>query len=214
MQEYKSGWYVDPSFSSPTSLSSGLSYTTGFAVNPSCASCGIHGYAGEVVSDPGLLSYALPAGSGATGIADSHAKCPPPTNALLRVWVDDCATVWVNGVQTKPQRLGGVHRGSRIFSLTGLLRDEIQKALVEVEICDVYGAVSKQEETQTVQAGGSYELRFHNTMRFEEGQVHGEVEYRSSQTGSKPTFEQVAPPEAEQAPEPASDTASEPTSSQ
>ena len=87
-------------------------------------------------------------------------NCPPPTNALLRVWVDDHAMVWVNGRRTKPQMLAGVHRGSRIFTLTGLAPDEIREAIVRVEMYDGFHVVLQQEKKELVQAGQTYEIRF------------------------------------------------------
>lgn len=192
-REYKSGWYSDPIFSSPSSPGVGSSYDPGLSIGATCPSCGMPGYAGEMLFDPGPLSYALPheAVLGAGGSTGSRANCPPPTNALLRVWVDEHAMVRVNGVKTKPQRLGGVHRGSRVFSLTGLTPDEIQEVLVEVEMFDAFHGVSKQEKTQTVQAGGSYELRFHN-VDFEQGPAHGELEHFPPEF-APPAVEPVSP---------------------
>jgi hypothetical protein len=84
------------------------------------------------------------------------ANYPPVTNALLRVWVDDNATVWVNGVRTKPQTLAGIHSGSRIFNLTGLVPGQIQEAVVQVQLWNAM----PQEERKLVQPGGSYVIRF------------------------------------------------------
>ena len=161
-REYKSGWYVDPVFSSPGYSAVGSSYTSGHLIDAPCPSCEIAGHAAA------MQGHAYTS-SGYAGIAGSATNCPPPTNALLRVWVDDCAMVWVNGQRTKPQRLAGVNRGSRIFSLTGLAPVEIQEAVVHVLMLD--GQL--MTEKKLVQAGGSYVVRFPNMEDFAGGLPHG-----------------------------------------
>jgi len=155
-QGRKSNWCVDPIFSSPSTSVVGSSYTSSHSIGAPCHSCGTPGYAA------GMQGRAYGA-SGYAGMTGSAINCPPPTNAFLRVWVDDRATVWVNGQRTKPQRLAGANRGSRIFSLTGLAPDETQEAIVQVLMQDG----QSKTETKLVLAGGSYEMRFHKMVNFE-----------------------------------------------
>ncbi len=191
-REYKSGWYVDPVFSSPSGLAVGSSYAHSHAMDASSPSCGIQGHAAEMQGTAyGSSSYASRTGSAT--------NCPPPTNALLRVWIDDCAMVWVNGQRTKPQRLAGVNRGSRIFSLTGLVPDEIQEAIVQVQLPDG----QTNAETKLVQAGGSYEIRFPNVVdfevhpphKFDRGTLNGLSGIPQQDRDKPPTVESVAQPE-------------------
>jgi len=80
------------------------------------------------------------------------------TNALLRVWVDENAIVFVNDIKTKPQHFTGLYRSSRLFSLTGLMPDEVKEVVVQVQSGE--GEHVPLEKTQTVQAGGYYEMLF------------------------------------------------------
>ena len=89
----------------------------------------------------------------------SSSRCPTPTNALLRIWVDERATILVNGHKTKSQRLAGVNRGSRMISLTGLVPGDIQEAVVEATLVS-YGTPLRLTERLPVQAGESFEVRF------------------------------------------------------
>lgn len=163
-QRFKGHWYVDPT--TPLSLgyvpveSGCMPVESGYVpfnstYAPFDSSC--------VPVDPNSMSGPMPRGmvTGASGSARAANRCPPPTNALLRVWVDDRATVWVNGQETKPQRLAGIHRGSRIFSLTHLLRDEMREATIEVALyIDGVEAVRMPATILEVRAGKTYESFF------------------------------------------------------
>lgn len=97
-------------------------------------------------------------GTGASGAgAGRCSNCPPVTNALLRVWASDDAEVFVNGVKTKPQYLAGVHRGSRLYSLTDLKPGQMHAAEVRV-----VGANGQRTEQLQVRAGETYDVRLTN----------------------------------------------------
>ncbi len=162
---FKGHPYHDPHASVPSS--SGTTWTdSGVAVSPhttNCCPAAASGFPTEHLHDahcppPSFGPPAMPGGSA------GRPNCPPVTNALLRVWVDDGAIVWVNGVRTMPQHLAGIHRGSRIFSLAGLVPGEIQEAIVQVQYCDACSPLPNttpmQEKRELVQPGGSYDVRF------------------------------------------------------
>ncbi len=134
----KSGWYTDQMFGPPAQ------------------------YAATVLSEGRVGGCDPTAALRASGTApaDCHpgatAACPPAGNALLRVWVSDEATVWVNGQVTKPQTLAGVYRGSRIFSLTGLKPGTCHETTIEVQ----HPGHDKVGKTEAVQAGQCVEVRF------------------------------------------------------
>jgi hypothetical protein len=88
-------------------------------------------------------------------------NCPPVQNAILRLWVPDGATVEINGQITRPQMLGGIHRGSRVYSLEGLEANRVSPC--DIIVCcfdEVVGIHQRFHRTVAVQSGGYYELQF------------------------------------------------------
>lgn len=117
----------------------------GHRVAMSSDSCGCHGNG---------LTTTMPVGNSTTPAhAGGCGNCPPVTTALLRVWTADDATVYVNGVKTKPQHLAGVHRGSRHFSLTNLRPDQVYQTTVRV-----VGPQGQQSKSVDVQVGDKIDV--------------------------------------------------------
>lgn len=129
---------------------------------PCAGNCGHAAFAGV---SPGQLLLEPPSSGiwyGAPGIIvmSPGRNCPPATNALLRVWVNDSALISVNGTRTKPQRLAGANRGSRIFSLTGLQPSILTEAVVRAQMTlPGHKHPTIVEKKVYVQAGGHYEAR-------------------------------------------------------
>ena len=120
---------------------------------------------GDPATTSGFSVGHLPEGNSRTTTLGSHAmtngskpSLPYATNALLRVWVDENAIVSVNGRVTKPQHCTGIYCNSRLFNLTGLMPNENKEVLVQVLTSDGEHLTPLAETTQSVQAGGSYEV--------------------------------------------------------
>jgi hypothetical protein len=87
-------------------------------------------------------------------------NCPPVQNAILRLWVPDGATVEINGHTTRPQTLGGIHQGSRVYSLDGLETNRVSPCDIIVCCFDEMGIHQRFHRSLAVQASGYYQLRF------------------------------------------------------
>ncbi|QEG00350.1 hypothetical protein Mal15_44200 [Stieleria maiorica] len=92
--------------------------------------------------------------------------CPPIDNALLRLHVRDDVQVEINGYQTKPQTLAGIHRNSRFYSLTGLRPDRILPCDIVVIETDMHGNQRHYHHAFGAQAGQVYDIRFPQDFRF------------------------------------------------
>ncbi len=120
-----------------------------------CGSCGT-GQCGCGVSDASFDGNEGVAGANGSSSRLQPRTCPQTTTARLQVWVDDSAEVMVNKQKTRRQVLGGVHAGSRVYTLTGLKVDE--GSLTEVTA----SLPGKTPVTKTawVQAGDKKAIRF------------------------------------------------------
>ena len=110
---------------------------------------------GNLVAEAGCISrhqHVEPAHSShpktpASTTGRSHtsreARTAPPTNAILVLWIPEAADVWINGQETKRQRLAGVHKGSRRYNLTGLTPNE-------VNACDIVAKLTLGEDKRPV----------------------------------------------------------------
>ncbi len=82
-------------------------------------------------------------------------QCPPVTTATLRLLVPDHCQVYINGHLTKQQTLGGIHKNSRIYSLSDLDTAPFEPCTIEVIYHgDVY------ERQINVLVGQEYKIRF------------------------------------------------------
>lgn len=86
--------------------------------------------------------------------------CPPIDNALLRLHVHDNHRVEINGYATKKQTLGGIHRNSRIYSLTGLTQEHLTPCDIVVIETTCEGIQVRHHLQMAVHAGQQYVARF------------------------------------------------------
>ena len=88
------------------------------------------------------------------------ADCPPKTTAHLQLYVDDSMVVKINGQQTKTQFLAGVHRNSRVFTLTGLSAHHDGLCEITILTCDRAGDSVEKTHQLMVRAGQRYVCRY------------------------------------------------------
>ncbi len=84
----------------------------------------------------------------------------PPSNALLRVAIDERATVWILGRETAPQRQRRAHAGSRSFVLTGIPPGEPRPCVVSAEFTYSPQETVRLTKTVRVEPGKRYQLSF------------------------------------------------------
>ncbi len=113
---------------------------------------GSTGFVGTALPTTGpIAELSSPCGAGG--------HCPVPITAALTLWVCDDATVCINGRATKPQTLGGIHAGSRIYNLAGLENGALTASIsVQRHLPD--GSIENGQTEITVEAGGKYQVRY------------------------------------------------------
>jgi len=91
---------------------------------------------------------------------------PPINNATLRLYVPDGYQVLINNQLTKNQSLGGIHRGSRIFSLEGLQWDRVSHCEIVVMAPIAKDKYKEYHRTIAVHAGQHFTVHFHQGFHF------------------------------------------------